>query len=80
MATLIEWAGTPWGIIILVGMAWFVVSCLFSVALGRIMAKFGSDGRDDAPKLDQPQRRSPRRADDAPGSRKRRQLQKTSTG
>ncbi len=77
MATLIEWAGTPWGIIILVGVAWFVVSCFFSVALGRIMAKFGGDY---VPKLDQPQRRSPRRAGDAPGSRKRRQLQKTSTG
>ena len=77
MATLIEWAETPWGIIILVGMAWFVVSCFFSVALGRIMAKFGGDY---VPKLDQPQRRSPRRAGDAPGSRKRRQLQKTSTG
>ena len=77
MATLIEWAGTPWGIIILVGVAWFVVSCFFSVALGRIVAKFGGDY---VPKLDQPQRRSPRRAGDAPGSRKRRQLQKTSTG
>ena len=64
MATLIEWAGTPWGIIILVGVAWFVVSCFFSVALGRIMAKFGGDY---VPKLDQPQRRSPRRAGDAPG-------------
>ena len=77
MATLIEWAGTLWGIIILVGMAWLAVSCFFSVALGRIMAKFGGDY---VPKLDQPQRRSPRRAGDAPGSRKRRQLQKTSTG
>ncbi len=77
MATLIEWAGTLWGIFILVGMAWFAVFCFFSVALGRIMAKFGGDY---VPKLDQPQRRSPRRADDAPGSRKRRQLQKTSAG
>ena len=77
MATLIEWAGTLWGIFILVGMAWFAVFCFFSVALGRIMAKFAGD---DVPKLDQPQRRSPRRVGDAPDSRETRQLQKTSTG
>ena len=80
MAMLIEWAGTPWGMIILAGLAWFVVSCMFSVALGRIMAEFGGDGRDDVPKLDQPQRRSPRRVGDAPDGREPRQLQKTSTG
>ncbi len=80
METLMAWAGTPWGIAILVGMTWIAVSCLFSVALGRIMAEFGGDGRHDVPKLDQPKRRGPRRAGDAPGSRKRRQLEKTSTG
>lgn len=62
------------------GLAWLVVSCMFSVALGRIMAEFGGDGCHDVPKLDQPQRRSPRRAGDAPDSRESRQLQKTSTG
>ncbi len=77
MAMLIEWAGTPWGMIILAGLAWFVVSCMFSVALGRIMAKFAGD---DVPKLDQPKRRDPRRAGDASGTRKQRRLQKTSTG
>ena len=80
MDTLMEWAGTPWGIAILVGMAWFAVSCLFSVALGRIMAEFGGDDRHDAPKRDQPKRLSPGRAGAAPGSRRRRELQKTSTG
>ena len=80
MAMLIEWAGTLWGMIILAGMVWFAVSCVFSVALSRIMAEFGGDGRHDVAKLDQPQRRSPRRAGDAPGSLKRRRLQKTSTG
>ena len=80
MDTLIAWSGTPWGMIILAGLAWFVVSCMFSVALGRIMAEFGGDGRHDVPKLDQPKRRDPRRAGDAPGSLKRRRLQKTSTG
>ena len=80
MDTLMEWAGTPWGITILVGIAWFAVSCLFSVALGRIMAKFGGDGFRDAPKRDQPKRASPHRAGAPPGSRKRRRLQKTSTG
>ena len=59
------------------GVVWFAVSCVFSVALGRIMAKFAGD---DVPKLDQPKRRDPRRAGDSPGSLKRRQLQKTSTG
>ncbi len=80
MAMLIEWAGTPWGMIILAGLAWFVVSCMFSVVLGRIMAEFGGDGRHDVPKLDQPQRRDPRRAGEASGTRKQRRLQKTSTG
>ena len=80
MAMLIEWAGTPWGMIILVGLAWFAVSCVFSVVLGRIMAEFGGDGRHDVPKLDQPKRRDPRRAGDASGTRKQRRLQKTSTG
>ncbi len=80
MDTLMEWAGTPWGITILLGVAWLAVSCLFSVALGRIMAKFGGDGFHDVPKLDQHKQRSPpRRAGAAPDSRERRQ-KKTSTG
>ena len=81
MDTLMEWAGTPWGITLLVGVAWIVVSCLFSVAFGRIMAMFGGAGFNDAPKRDQLKRRGPRRRAGAPpGSGKRRQLQKTSAG
>ncbi len=80
MDTLMEWARTPWGIAILVGLVWFAVSCLFSVALGRIMAEFGSDGCHDVRKLEKRKRRSPRRAGDASGTRKRTQPQKTSTG
>ena len=80
MDTLMVWAGTPWGIAGLIGIAWIAVSCVFSVVLGRIMAEFGGDGRHDVPKLDQPERRDPRRAGDASGTRKQRRMQKTSTG
>ena len=75
-----ELAGTPWGITILVVMAWLVASCLFSIVVGRFMAEFGGDRFHEAPKLDQQKRRSPRRASVASTSRKHKQTKKTSTG
>ena len=80
IATLMEWAGTMWGMMLLAGVVWFVLSCVFSLALGSIIAKFGGDGFEDGPRLVQPKRRSPRRVSGVPGARKRGDLKKTSTG
>ena len=58
---LMESAGTFWGTTILVGVAWVVVSCVFSIMLGSIFGWLGVPGPEDAvePKGS---RRGPRRA------------------
>lgn len=75
-----ELVETSWGIAVLVVMAWLVASCLFSIVVGRFIAEFGGDRFHEAHKLDQPKRRSPRRAGVASTSRQHKQTKKTSTG
>ena len=70
-----EWAGTAWGIIVIAGVAWLAVSCVFSVVLGRIIARFGADDHEGFGLLERQERRSPQRVGKVQGTR--RQAQRT---
>ena len=69
--TFMEWATSFWGITVLACLAWFAVSCVFCLALGSIMAKFGGDGVPEPHREDIPKRIDPRRAVPASGALKR---------
>ena len=59
---LMESAGTFWGTTILVGVAWVVVSCVFSLMLGSIFGWLEGPMPEDASAPQEGSRRGPRRA------------------
>jgi len=72
---------SPWGIV-LAGLAWFLTSCLFSVCLGRIIAKFANDADADSDSVhaERPRRHNPQRVVPLRTRREQQGIKRTHSG
>lgn len=78
--TLMEWATSVWGITILACLAWFAVSCVFCLGLGKIIAQFSGDEVPNPHRKNIPRRRSPRRVTPTSSARKRQIIKQSQIG